>query len=526
MMNFVLAVLAGLVFPEWTDAAVFLSGASSMEEMSEDQMCIFEKYRERPLKLNYVSTAVLQECILFSEYQAASIADYRERNGDILSLTEFSLIDGIGEESSQALQYFISFESGENPGQRKYKKKLHAEINGRYVHQGKAGIKSRWQYGENIELCAGNKSWSATISSRNGRFKVILGDFNANFGQGGALWSGFSLNNYTSPSAFCRKPNGINACNSFSSEHLKGIAGSAGWKSWKTTVLACIDGKGIGVGANIGKTWRTSRAGVTAYFKKESEMLDGRIAADFKKGIGYAQIFAEAGWDTRLRSIFATGGVVYEPEYGKSCCTRLRYAANDYSGIALGYINRILNSSLDIAYHPSKSAFQLKSLTIATLNAGNGSCRFTASLRNAERFRPKDAYRLRSEIRGTAELRMGIFSLKGRADAVWCRQFAWQWNVEAGCSSLGKFSIYLKGGIFKVDCWEDRIYVYERDAPGNFNVPAYYGRGFKLSAVAGFKAKLFKAVSISIYARAAITRYPWIEKAASDELKLQTILKF
>lgn len=68
-----------------------------------------------------------------------------------------------------------------------------------------------------------------------------------------------------------------------------------------------------------------------------------------------------------------------------------------------------------------------------------------------------------------------------------------------------QLSAYAMAGIFKVDTWDDRIYVYIRDTPGNFGSQAMYGRGYWLSATAS--AKFHK--NYSLHFRVLYTDYPW-----------------
>ena len=76
-----------------------------------------------------------------------------------------------------------------------------------------------------------------------------------------------------------------------------------------------------------------------------------------------------------------------------------------------------------------------------------------------------------------------------------------------------------RGGIFRIDEWNDRIYVYQQDAPGTFNVPAFYGRGWNLS--------LYAAVHLgrhhSIWLRLDCVQYPWnlTPKQGKLECRLQ-----
>ena len=75
-----------------------------------------------------------------------------------------------------------------------------------------------------------------------------------------------------------------------------------------------------------------------------------------------------------------------------------------------------------------------------------------------------------------------------------------------------RMAVYFRAGIFRIDSWQDRIYAYERDAPGNFNVPAYYGRGCWGAVTFALKvSRRFKA-----YLRMSTIQYPWESPTASE----------
>lgn len=65
------------------------------------------------------------------------------------------------------------------------------------------------------------------------------------------------------------------------------------------------------------------------------------------------------------------------------------------------------------------------------------------------------------------------------------------------------YAAYLRVTGFVIDNWPDRIYVYERDAPGTFSVPAYYGRGASFSAVGSAKWR-FGRLDLRLNLRAAV----------------------
>ena len=85
-------------------------------------------------------------------------------------------------------------------------------------------------------------------------------------------------------------------------------------------------------------------------------------------------------------------------------------------------------------------------------------------------------------------------------------------------------NLYLRQGIFLIDNWDDRIYAYERDAPGNFSVPAYYGRGLWTAFTGSWRFSRWA----KLHARAAMTSYPFMKekKLGKAELKLQLSVSF
>ena len=82
----------------------------------------------------------------------------------------------------------------------------------------------------------------------------------------------------------------------------------------------------------------------------------------------------------------------------------------------------------------------------------------------------------------------------------------------------GSGAVYCRGTCFFVDNWDDRIYAYERDAPGAFNVPAYYGRGYSISAVARQKIR-FGRMSVKLYWRTGFYAPVW--GSAGGETRLE-----
>ena len=139
-------------------------------------------------------------------------------------------------------------------------------------------------------------------------------------------------------------------------------------------------------------------------------------------------------------------------------------------------------------------------------------------LRLQARLRPADPAPLRLEGRALLSVERGRWLFGARYDAVRCRDFAWNGYAEAGWKTENA-GLYLRGGLFKVDDWDDRIYVYERDAPGAFTVPARYGRGWYASLYGTWHLSRHH----SIWFRLETVQYPWNQKAkpGRTEVRLQ-----
>ncbi len=80
----------------------------------------------------------------------------------------------------------------------------------------------------------------------------------------------------------------------------------------------------------------------------------------------------------------------------------------------------------------------------------------------------------------------GRWRIAPRAEWVGNKGNAFLFSIEEGFRK-GIISLYSRQTAFHVDNWDDRIYVYERDLPGNFSVPACNGRGCRMTACTALK---------------------------------------
>ena len=174
--------------------------------------------------------------------------------------------------------------------------------------------------------------------------------------------------------------------------------------------------------------------------------------------------------------------------------------------------------SADVIYHPSgkklehRRAVQVKGQVKWKWTVCDW---FTTEFRLVERFRTWGLPH-RTDARVDVFADAGIVQFASRFNVLMCKDIGLLGYVEAQYKVNASFNAYLRLGMFRIDNWDDRIYVYERDAPGNFNVPAYYGRGGWTSGYVSWRFAKWG----SLHARATY------KKPGKAELKIQSILHF
>ena len=145
--------------------------------------------------------------------------------------------------------------------------------------------------------------------------------------------------------------------------------------------------------------------------------------------------------------------------------------------------------------------------------------RLKLGLRIVERWRSWGTA-FRTDARADVSLDIGRWTFASRANVLKCSGYGLLMYLEESWRNES-LSVHVRQGAFRIDHWEDRIYVYERDAPGSFNVPAFYGRGLWASLYAGWR---FWSLG-RMYLRMSYVTYPFMdgesEKPGKAELRVQ-----
>lgn len=534
-----------------------LTGASAIEELDAgeyERLCVL---LAAPLPLNAASPARLQSCGLLTRFQAAAIVDYRSRCGDILSAAELGLVDGFSPERAAALAPFLSFASTGKPGQparerRHWDLQIRGDYRNRtfgYAAKARFEQEGRWSLGVTARSPASEKpgapetwSFNATRAFRKRAGKVMLGDFNARFGQGLALWNGFSLSGLTTAESFARHPTGLSPAWSLSPDGpLRGLAADLGTGRFNCSAVAAFPGlrqrmdgnpraaiSSFGA-LNAGWISRSAEISATLLIAQPTSGVSSKLSADFRWTPGKIGYFGEAALDLRTKAVGAVCGLTWTPAYQRKASLVLRHYPTGFgagltggvrtgsqcsgeTGVSAGVTLPWLRATADYAHFHAKGYGQFRLLALTSLTYKE---KYALTPRISLRWRQgtlRQEYRLETACTGA------IWQAKLRADLVRCTETAWHAYAEGSCKTE-RWSLLARAGIFKADNWNDRIYVYERDAPGCFNVPAYYGRGFSGSLCGSLRLKRHK-----FFLRIGGVRYI-TDKAPRSEARLYYALE-
>ena len=535
------------------DAVMLFLGVDDPGDADEEEVERLMAILEVPLALNRAPAAELRSCGLFTPYQTAVIEDYRSRHGDILSMYELSLLDGFNDAYVRKLTPFISLHSKGTSEQDNLPARHEVAVRSGYRWKetdgsdGSYGLKyrfssTRYSLVAALSRSAGTQSWYPSDISGSFAWKfrkregqLLAGDFNARFGQGLTLWNGLFMTSLTTPDTFMKRPTGLSQPWSFTgSTALTGLAGDFRVGPFVISgMLAVSDKRMLTPAMNVAWYGRFGQVSLTNVVQCDIKGSGG----DVKTGLDAAfcvrgvNLFGELSFDWTAKRIKALAGTRFRTGEYMDMSLQLRGFQGDQYGLVVGgefSRGRHKGSwTMDATYHPlSKDpsdpySLQLKShLLWEFLLMKN----MQLKIRVSERIRTW-GLPYRTDVRADLKYDFSPFGVLLRLNILKCDAVGFLTYTEGSYSS-GGLSLHLRQGLFIIDDWDDRIYVYERDAPGSFNAPAMYGRGLWTSAVAGMKF----SDRIRLYLRAAYTCYPFMDmekkKPGKAELKLQLQCRF
>lgn len=520
-------------------AIVTLSGVTDVSELSEED---FERYSflaAHPLKINSSPRSVLLASGLLSAYQAESLLEYRQKHGDILSLTELQAVGGFAGETAHALSPFLDLSPGTGRGEGKLRLEGIEAVTagGMKINDGK--ITGQWKARTDFEVCgsnfgfggaAGAKSpwseripgigesgWNVHANAGKWLTEIVAGCFNARFGQGLLMWSGSVFNSYGSPASLMKKPYGIVPYKGWSPSYaLKGAAARMDFGRFSVMPFVSFGGT-VEYGGNI--SWNHRNGEISANVLVSKEMQG--YSVDFQHTVrgtvlyGEACVTKAAATAGKLSSSTVTASEALSPSalLGATIPAgqfdmgfRALWTGKEHNATsALSYMSQNRKHSVSLGASASYKK-EKRSMTIKAQGQYNASLSESLGLltKATVSMGGTNRYTLREEVSWSD----GAFSAGARADAAYCMGTAVMFCADCGYknpSGSTVWTINAQAGAFRADNWDDRIYVYMRDLPGNFSVPALYGRGWWANAY----AKVTAVRRLDICLRVMYMAYPW-----------------
>lgn len=500
-------------------AALYLSGASEEEELDTSLLEMLEAQKGRRLRVN---SPHLRGHGILSDYQIASLADYRARSGDILSWEELALVDGFSSQAVVALRPFLTLESDRAAGSTDSLRVVHGEVLSRGTLKN-VGVKAKasgehWRVGGAWR----EKDWTAYAEADFRGHRLVLGHHNLRFGQGLAQWSGFSMTSLSSVDAFIRRPTGISPTWSYTSGNVHlGAAYEFCSRHVQAMAFGALDGL---VGTHLGWLGRLGDAGTTVL----CDVTTGRwsFSADGRLNVRGITLAGEGAWKNGSAAGLLAGKMKVGERF--TIAWQLRAVPSRFSGKKYGEYALALGTAFlserrrslawksgfgsSVPAHEASLTVDAALLPIPGQDPRRLQVRMYAwwqwqlasawslQLRFTERYRNYE--RPRSCLRVQASFDQGPWMACWRTEGVYCEGLSGLTYLEFGHKRTA-WSCYLRLTGFLIDNWADRIYVYERDAPGNFSVPSFYGRGGQLSLVGGWKHRFGRICTVKAYLRAS-----------------------
>ena len=528
------------------EAMLAVTGAAELEELETSEVERLEYYARHPLHVNLLSRSRLLASGLLTQYQVATLLDYRATEGDVLSVSELALVDGFGTETARALAPFLSFASVRLPGETDVRRRTEQEGTVRTAFRGgdmnwgaryRLGCADRWEiavagrtvYGDERLFPPSGSSAYAAVYGRRYLGQLVIGSFNARFGQGLALWSGFSMSGISSPQASYRRPSGLGPSWSYAGTGLKGVAADFNFGRWTVSAFHTFPARDGTCLTGLNAAWFGRYGQLSSTWIREGNALH-KIALDGRFCWKGTDLFAETAQDMVTGAVAAVGGIVVPVGDGLRTSLLLRaypatYTADragavrsstkvsDETGVAIGFSSRATTLTLDLVRRPFKQEGQAKFVASDVRTFGR---HWTLKSRISERWRSRSPQN-RTDLRLDLLQQYGPLAVNLRLNGLLSEGVGLLGYIETGWKG-DQLTLWLRGTLFRIDHWEDRIYAYERDAPGNFSVPAYYGRGYSMSCYGGWKGRRWKC-----WLRASLLQYPWTvpRKPGRAELKLQ-----
>lgn len=480
-----------------------------------------EQLMEAPLDINSATEGELGAFPLLSPFQVASLLEYREQYGDIFSRGELEQVDGFNAEKVDNLLPFISF-----GGSSSICPSTEERISHKIVLRGtgKFAAEDRWGYYGKYQFKVGDKLQVGSTVSSNGvsahlkvggvslgdKFLIrsgVVGDYSVRLGQGLLVWNSFSLSGAGDPSSLLKLGGMVVPYTASTPEEaFRGVGLSLGYADKVEASLFFSEQSDRVAGGSVAFRGDRWRVGVNALASSEG----GGVSIDGVCSIGRFRLFSEGAIDFDGDGAILCG--VVAPVTGSFECSALvRWYSPEYSAKYAGAFSSISSSkdqvggfvnmmwtpisgivwrgTMDVVYYPAPRwgvkvpSFEVESSNELEWSRGD----HEVLLRGRYRYyghqgRHQSGVRIHYSYKPSSGLYGAV-----RGEVVWNNIYKGTLSpgvasyLECGyLSAGGKWDVVVRGTVYHIDEWDNRIYFYERDLPQSFSVPALYRRGWDI----------------------------------------------
>ena len=480
-----------------------------------------EQLMEAPLDINSATEGELGAFPLLSPFQVASLLEYREQYGDILSRGELEQVDGFNAEKVDNLLPFISF-----GGSSSICPSTEERISHKIVLRGteKFAAEDRWGYYGKYQFKVGDRLQVGSTVSSNGvsahlkvggvslgdKFLIrsgVVGDYSVRLGQGLLVWNSFSLSGAGDPSSLLKLGGMVVPYTASTPEEaFRGVGLSLDYADKVEASLFFSEQSDRVAGGSVAFRGDRWRVGVNALASSEG----GGVSIDGVWSIGRFRLFSEGAIDFDGDGAILCG--VVAPVTGSFECSALvRWYSPEYSAKYAGAFSSISSSkdqvggfvnmmwtpipgivwrgTMDVVYYPAPRwgvkvpSFEVESSNELEWSRGDHEVLLRGRYRYySHQGRHQSGVRIHYSYKPSS----GIYGAV-RGEVVWNNIYKGTLSpgvasyLECGyLSTGGKWDVVVRGTVYHIDEWDNRIYFYERDLPQSFSVPALYRRGWDI----------------------------------------------
>lgn len=480
-----------------------------------------EQLMEAPLDINSATEGELGAFPLLSPFQVASLLEYREQYGDILSRGELEQVDGFNAEKVDNLLPFISFGGSSSiypSTEERISHKIVLRGTGKFAAEDPWGYYGKYQFKVGDKLQVGSTVSSNGVSahlkvggvSLGDKFLIrsgVVGDYSVRLGQGLLVWNSFSLSGAGDPSSLLKLGGMVVPYTASTPEEaFRGVGLSLGYADKVEASLFFSEQIDRVVGGSVAFRGDRWRVGVNALASSEG----GGVSIDGVCSIGRFRLFSEGAIDFDGDGAILCG--VVAPVTGSFECSALvRWYSPEYSAKYAGAFSSISSSkdqvggfvnmmwtpipgivwrgTMDVVYYPAPRwgvkvpSFEVESSNELEWSRGD----HELTVRGRYRYygyqgRHQSGVRIHYSYKQSSGLYGAV-----RGEVVWNNIYKGVLSpgvasyLECGyLSQGGKWDVALRGTVYHIDEWDNRIYFYERDLPQSFSVPALYRRGWDI----------------------------------------------